>query len=496
VADAVRHAGEFGIAEYLAAAPQLLAERRDAWAPAMHPRAAAMVLAAVDARRAGVHRPLPPRVLLRMHEPYLRARGGERLRPEPAQTALEWATTPLYATSSLLLPAGDGFLAFDYLIDGADKDRVPPQALDALISFSTPQESLDIGELAWRWSLTGQAEAGFRHAEAGGLFKATARRCHLIREDLGGHAAALRFAKDAAAWTSAVHGPDHTQTLDALKLVAWETGHSGDPDAARHQLEYLADRASRFPGAGHKQTLEMRFGVAEMTGLAGDRDRAVHLYEELAEDCRRRLGDDDGMTIQCRDQVAWWVREAGDPRRAARLFRELIADMTGRLGSPADEVFGTRYRLAACLTEAGDYETALHDWERLITEATAANGRLWNDALVARREHAECAGRAGDPAQAVRLLQALLADTEALNEPGSVLLLHIRRSLAEWTGKAGNPAQAIRQLRALINEAAQQRGDNDPRVRNLDRKLIHWTTVTDASPKAIPSPETARGEIS
>jgi hypothetical protein len=90
----------------------------------------------------------------------------------------------------------------------------------------------------------------------------------------------------------------------------------------------------------------------------------------------------------------------------------------------------------------------------------------------------------------------LLADTEALNEPGSVLLLHIRRSLAEWTGKAGNPAQAIRQLRALINEAAQERGDNDPRVRNLDRKLIHWTTVTDASPKAIPSPETARGEIS
>jgi hypothetical protein len=127
MAEAVRHAGEFGVAEYLAAAPQLLAESRDAWAPAMHPRAAAMVLAAVDARRAGVHRPLPSQLLLRMHEPYLRARGGERLGPEPAQTALEWATTPLYATSSLLLPAGDGFLAFDYLIDAAGKDRVPPR---------------------------------------------------------------------------------------------------------------------------------------------------------------------------------------------------------------------------------------------------------------------------------------------------------------------------------------------------------------------------------
>jgi tetratricopeptide (TPR) repeat protein len=497
VAEAVRHAGEFGVAEYLAAAPQLLAEWRDAWAPAMHPRAAAMVLAAVDARRAGVHRPLPSQVLLRMHEPYLRARGGERLRPESAQTALVWATMPLYATSSLLLPAGDGFLAFDYLIDAAaSKDRVPPQALDALIAFSTPQESLDIGELAWRWSLTDQAEAAFRHAEAGGLFKATVRRCHLIREDQGGHAAALRFAKDAAAWIEAMHGPDHTQTLDALNLVAWETGHSGDPAAALQQLERLADRARQLLGAGHKQALEMRFGAAEMTGNAGDPDRAVRLYEELAEDCRRRLGDDDGLTLGCRDQVASWVREAGDPQQAARLFRELIADMTGRLGSPADQVFGTRYRLAACLTEAGDYETALHDWEQLITEAAAANGRLWSSTLDARSQHAECTGRAGDPARAVRLLQALLEDAEALSEPGSVLLLHIRGALAEWTGKAGNPAQATQQLRTVVNEAAQQRGDNDPRVRSLKHRLIRWTAIADASPEAIPSPETARGKIS
>ena len=486
VAEAVRHAGEFGVAEYLAAAPQLLAEWRDAWAPAIHPRAASLVLAAVDARRAGVHRPLPPQVLLRMHEPYLRARGGERLRPEPAQTALEWATTPLYATSSLLLPAGDGFLAFDYLIDAAGKDPVPPQALEALIAFSTPQESLDIGELAWRWSLTDLAEAAFRHAEAGGLFRATARRCHLIREDQGGHAAALRFAKDAAAWIEAVHGPDHVQTLDALNLVAWETGHSGDPAAARHQLEHLADHAGQLLGTGHKQTLEMRFGVAEMTGIAGDPGRAVHLYEELAEDCRRRLGDDDGMTIGCRDQIASWIRKAGDPLQATRLYQELIADMTGRLESPADEVFGTRYRLAACLTETGDYQTALHDWEQLVTEATAANGGLWSSTLDARCQHAECAGKAGDPARAVQLLQALLADTEALNEPGSVLLLVIRRSLAEWTGKAGNPAQAARQLRTLVSEAAHQRGDNDPRVTNLKLRLIRWTAIADASPETIP----------
>jgi hypothetical protein len=495
LAGAVRHAGEFGVAEYLAAAPQLLAEWRDAWAPGMHPRAAAMVLAAVDARRAGVHRPLPPQVLFQMHEPYLLARGGERLRPETARAALEWATAPLYATSSLLLPAEDGFMAFDYLIDAADKDRVPPQALDALIAFSTPQESLDIGELAWRWSLTGQAEAAFRRAEAGGLFEATVRRSHLIREDLGGSAAALQFAKDAATWTAAVYGPGHQQALEALDLVAWQTGIGGDEAAARQQFEDLAGRAAQLLGTGHKLTLRIRSGAAEMTGTAGNPVKAIELFEELAEDCRRLLGEDDEMTILCRDQATWWVCEAGDPARAARLLRELLADMTGPIGSPADRIFGTRCRLARYLTEASDYETALYEWERLVIEAEAANGRLWSSAIDVRMEHAKCVGRAGDPARAIRLLHALLADAQELNEPGSVLLLAIRRSLADWTGEAGNPAEAVRQFRALINQAEHQRGDNDSRVGNLKRSLGRWIVEAEASSEAIPSPETTCGEI-
>jgi hypothetical protein len=54
-----------------------------------------MILAAVDARRAGVHRPLSLANLRELHEPYLRRRGGERLRPEGEDAAMAWATTPL-----------------------------------------------------------------------------------------------------------------------------------------------------------------------------------------------------------------------------------------------------------------------------------------------------------------------------------------------------------------------------------------------------------------
>lgn len=79
----------------------------------------------------------------RQHEPYLQRRGGARLRPESADEALAWATAPLHATSSLLIPAANGFLAFDYLIDAADKDRVPGEAIKVLISIATPSEALN-----------------------------------------------------------------------------------------------------------------------------------------------------------------------------------------------------------------------------------------------------------------------------------------------------------------------------------------------------------------
>jgi eukaryotic-like serine/threonine-protein kinase len=121
LAEAVRHAADYGVAEYLAAAPQLLSEWRDAWAPRTHPRAATLVLAASDAPRAGIHRPLPSAILRQMHEPYLQRRGGDRLRSESLDDALAWAMTPLYATSSLLIPDRGGLLAFDCIIDGIGK---------------------------------------------------------------------------------------------------------------------------------------------------------------------------------------------------------------------------------------------------------------------------------------------------------------------------------------------------------------------------------------
>jgi hypothetical protein len=475
--EAARHAAEYGVAEYLAAAPQLLAEWRSAWAPGTHPRAAAMVMAAVDARRAGLHRPLQLTTLLELHEPYLRRRGGARLRPEDTESAVAWATAPLYATSSLLIPADGGFLAFDYLIDAAEQDRVPAAALNLLTEVATPGEALDIGQLAWSWSLVSQADTAFRHAEAGGLFQATALRCFLIGSERAGDAAALDFARQAAEWTTAVFGPDHPQTLDACALVASQTRHAGDPAAALRLYKDLAARSENLLGPDHEVTLRMRQGSAAMTGDLGDQTGAALQYDQLAADYTRVLGEDHEATIICRNQAAMWTAEAGEPVRAVAMFRALITDMTERFRSPAADVFQARHQLAGSLTQAGHYQAALPEWEQLTAEAAATSGRLRSTSFYVRLQHAWCIGEAGDPQRAVSMLRQLVGDIAELDDPQLIHHLFARRSLAWWTGEAGDPAEAERQLSALIEEAAAQRGNNDPRVKALRLMHAHWTAM-------------------
>lgn len=174
ISDALDRADEFGIAEYVAAGPQLLEEWHDAWAPGSHPRGAALIAAAIDARRAGCLSPVPLDLLHELHEHYLRERGGARLRPEPWDEAVAWAVEPLHATTSLLIgDDNDMYSAFDYLLDVVDSTGESPPVPDAtwqvLIDRSSPARLADIGWAAYRRSRLEYAESALRRAFDHGL---------------------------------------------------------------------------------------------------------------------------------------------------------------------------------------------------------------------------------------------------------------------------------------------------------------------------------------
>ncbi|MFK4223402.1 tetratricopeptide repeat protein [Streptomyces sp. NPDC019890] len=131
-----RH-GTHGIAEYLAAGPELLAEwRRAARATPRggHPRGAALVAAAVDLARIGLIGDLPEALLREVHHGYLRSIGGAALRPEPYADAFEWASQVRYGVASLLMEGDvEGTKRpFDYLTDSVARDPAAPDVAESV----------------------------------------------------------------------------------------------------------------------------------------------------------------------------------------------------------------------------------------------------------------------------------------------------------------------------------------------------------------------------
>ncbi len=117
IVEALRSDRAYGVAEYLAAGPQVLTLWRSASRVRGNPRGAALVAAAIDLVRTGVDSALPPDAVERLHEHYLDQAGGPALRPEGLDEAWRWAGRVVLGVTSPLVPGRGGtWKPCDYLV--------------------------------------------------------------------------------------------------------------------------------------------------------------------------------------------------------------------------------------------------------------------------------------------------------------------------------------------------------------------------------------------
>lgn len=467
IAAAVRHAdtGRCGVAEYLAAGPELLNAWQDAWEPGTHPRGAALVRAAVDVRRAGCHRPLPVEFLRGLHEVYLEQRGGEALRPEPWSQALAWATNPLHATSSLLLPRGDRYLSFDYLHDALDAHRPPPRIPDetwrVLIEYADAAGALDIGAAAlgrgdWHHAMTALDKAVR-------LGEPMARGPHaLCVRDAGDPKQGAELFAALVAESTQEHGPTAEQTLGHRYNYARSVGDCGRHGEAVKLLNAVIADRTRVLGPHDPKTLGCRNYHAFQVGAGGDPLRAIELYEEVLADLLAELGPDHPLTLNNRFGRAYYTGEAGRPARAAGLFEELVADRT-RVQGPFDwATLNNRRHHAHFLGEAGHAARAAALFEALVVDCLQTLDPTHPDTIACRYGHARFVGEAGDPHRAALLLGELLDDKSRMRAygPDNIVTLVHRRYHAYFVGEAGDPREAARLTRALVSDTRRILGPN------------------------------------
>jgi hypothetical protein len=318
----------FGVAELLAAGPELAEAWQHGWVPGQHPRGAALVAAAVDARRAGYHRPLPMDVLQQLHEIHLARRGGVELRPESYPEALDWALTPTVPAGANSLLLGDpehGCLAFDYLIDLPGQEAVPESVWTTVMELAPLHEAYNIALNAMHEGHFMIATSVLRQAGEAGIGEAE-RILWELGSPMRSAEEALNVAQQRMLAARRDFGDDHEESIMAESMVASFTFHDGRHSEARRLYEQLAPRAASVLGPRHRLVLGVEFGLASSTFAAGAHSEGLSLLEAAVQKSISTLGPGDVAVLDRRRFLVQRLLEAGRNDEAIRQLSALEVD--------------------------------------------------------------------------------------------------------------------------------------------------------------------------
>ncbi|MFH9370528.1 tetratricopeptide repeat protein [Streptomyces anulatus] len=350
IADALDRHGPYGLTEYLAAGPALLQEWHRATRPGGHPRAAALIAAAVDLARTGLRPPYPIDLLTDTHEPYLVAAGGPLLRPESLDTALEWAARRRHGVTSLLVPTQDpnAWNVFDYLTDHT-RTPIPGTTWQAALQHATEPE--DLATLGFHAHHVAPviAEDFYRQAADVGHTGAMINLAALLAR--AGHTdEAEQFLRRAA-------GTGHTDAMNNLGLLLDSVGRTDEAEwflrlaSGIGNVEAMNNLGVRLARTGRVDEAEVFFRRAADAGHTGAMNCLGVLLHEVG-----------GLA-----EAEVFLRRAADAGHTGAMYS--LGVLLYEVGGPAEaEVFlrraadaghtGAMYSLGVLLHEAGRVDEA------------------------------------------------------------------------------------------------------------------------------------------
>ncbi len=389
IVDALTHADTFGIAEYLASGPQLFSEWENAWSKGHQPRAAALIAAAIDLRRAGYIAPLTKPLLLETHTLYLDQRGGSRLNPEPEEKAWQWATR-IRDSGNAPLHTADGktYEVFDYLLDTIQRrtpvdDHVPHQTITTALHHASPADAAEIAATAQdegRYQLAetaiGQALTSY-HDQYGAEHPDTLRSRHnlaLVLQNLGRLEDAEAEERAVVQARVQVLGAEHPDTLISRNSLADVLHDQGRLEEAEAENRAVLEAQVRVLGAEHPDTLISRNNLALVLQSLGRLEEAEAEHRAGRETWIRLLGAEHPRTLTSRHNFAQVLRSRGRLEEAEAENRAVLDARMRVLGAEHPETLISRSQLATVLYYQGQLEEAEVE-SRAVLEARVGVGR-------------------------------------------------------------------------------------------------------------------------
>jgi tetratricopeptide (TPR) repeat protein len=469
ISDALAHASEYGVAEYLASGPELMRAWEDAWSAntdpraVSHPKGAALIAAAVDIRRGGYSSPLPRALLEQVHDHYLEERGGFRLRPESMTDAWAWATSPRRATTALLSPFGDRHVrVFDYLLDRVQEelgpsDNVPDAIMEAALDVSSAADADSIGGIAYahaRYQLAERAfwvayqarveELGEEHLDT---LDVRATRANMLR-DLGRPAEAEAEHRAVVDIATRVYGPEHPQVLECRAGIAFALIRQSLPGKAEAELREVQDISSRVLGPEHRTTILSHHLRAMALHFLGRLDEAEAENRFVLGMWNRKYGPDNVSTLRSRANLSDLLYAAGRLDEAESEAHAASEGMRRIMGLRHPQTLWTWTCHADVLRELGRPTESAREYQEIIDIAITAYGPDTRLVLHSRNGLAFALIRQGLAEEADRELRDIRDIASRALGPGHDLTMASRhlRALALCDLDRPDEAQAENEL--------------------------------------------------
>ncbi len=508
IAEALAKAHTYGMAEYMAAGPELLRDWEDAWSPdtdprtPSHPRGAALVAAATDLRRGGFASPLPRRTIEEVHEHYLRERGGARLRPEPRPDAWTWATRARRATTALLQPVNDEHVqVFDYLLDAVQRscrpgDHVPDNILDAALGVCAAIDADNIARAAGRNGRYRLAERasyqayrsygsalGTEHRET---LAARAFHADILRE-LGRNAEFECEYRMVAEIAARVFGPEDPLALESRNGRAFALIRLGRSAEAEEELRAVRDVSSRVLGAGHDVTMTSRHYRAIALGNLNQITDAEAENRLVLDAWNRDFGPEHTSTLYSRGNLAGILYRAGRYEEAESEAHAVLEIRARVLGPEHPVTLFIRSFRADILREIRPAE-AESEHRAVAAIATRSFGEEDRLALGSRSSCAFALIRLGRFAEAEEELRAVRDVSSRVLGAGHDMTLTSRHLRAIALLCLGRLAEAETENRFILDAWTREFGPEDAGTLysrgNLARVLLDAGRLEEAETEA------------
>lgn len=366
-----------GIGEYLASGPQIYDQWTDAWSRGVAPRAAALIAAAVDCRRAGFTAPLPRQLLDTLHEEYLVDHGGARLLPEDIDTAWAWALDLRESGSAPMQRADDDhYEVFGYLIDAFQRkhgsEPVPERVARAALDCADAPDAGTIAAVAWTQDRNELARDAFERQHA------------LV----------------------SVHtGTDSSDDLDVLAVrsnrlattlaVSWPTPDEQGLRSAiaeyRDILAVLADQPQADPGI----LLRVRGNLATVLSRLGEFEEAEGELRRALTEAKKAPPAEDLAVLVIRSKLATVLFNLVRLIEAEAEFRVVIPAQTQALGAEHRGTLDSRNNFGVLLMVLGKHDEAKAELGAVLEICRRVFGEEHPDTQMTAANLADVIERAG-----------------------------------------------------------------------------------------------------